>query len=325
MKILFACDLGLGDLIVSLSSLFELCRRLQLSPVFLVGEAQATYLALLPEISPSQIYTSPTHIQDLSEYCQFYSIRTSKPLLQQLKCLSKKHKIPLHVNPLHESFFAILLRRLFSRLHYADIPSFHGSSFLKQISILRSSPQASSYIVPPIESLIPRDTLFREFALSCPEYILFSPSGADPQRVLTYEQLSLFSSSFKLPIVFIGNNSKLDIPTNSNSVNLVGKTDLRQAISFIVHSSLAICMDSAFAHISSAYPTVRSLTIMGNASANRWGPLPSQVNCKLVHTNRSCSPCGKVSCKKFFGAYSCMQHPAFMTQVISSARSCLNA
>lgn len=315
MKILFSCDCGLGDFIVSLPSALDLAERLNLIPAFLVGAAQYSYIQLIPSLNSFEIYTSINHLPKTNEIKVIYSVRTSELTLKRLKLFAKKLKIPFHRNLLHESLFSFVLRKLLCRVHFSDLPRLIYSSLLSKIAIM-FSPQSVNYIVPPFSSLIHPSTIIPGNATRNSQYIVLSPAGSDPQRSLTYEQISLFASFSDYPIIVIGNSTLLDIPLAPNIINLVGKTDLKEAISLIAYSFLAVCMDSAFSHIAGAYGSVYSISIMGNASPMRWGPLPTQKNSHVVYANRYCSPCGKTSCTKFFGSYSCMQHPAFTYDII---------
>jgi len=323
MKIIISCDCGLGDFIVSLPSALKLARRVKLEPIFLVGHIQDTYIKLIPSLSDYHSFTKLESLCNLNEIKAIFSIRTSVTVLINLKTLAKRLEIPLYCNLFHESSFSFFFRWILNRVHFSDLPQLVKSSFLTKASTF-CSPQTPDYIVPPLSSLNKPNLILAEYGISTSHYVLLSPAGSDPQRTLTFEQISLIASSIDLPLVVIGNSPLLDIPISPKIIDLVGKTDLKQAIQLIAYSSLAVCMDSAFSHIAGAYSNVKSICIMGNASPMRWGPLPSQKNSHIVYANRSCSPCGRTSCTKFFGNYSCMQHPAFTYNIIRKIQDCLH-
>ena len=317
-KILFSCDNGLGDFIVSLPALLSLAQNLELSPVFFLGALQAEYLLLFPCLQSIETYYDLCEIPISTEFYALYSVRSKKSTLTFLKTLSRSLGVRIYYNLLHEDRLSFLYRRLLSNYHYSELPSLFMmplvSSFFRNYRRFCTY----NYLVPPPTDLIPVSQILLDYPKAINRYVLLSPAGQDPQRVLTYEQISLLASMIEAPIVVVGNNSLLDVPTGSNIINMFGITSLHQSISLIANATLAICMDSALAHIANAYLSVPSIVIMGNASPSRWGPLPTHQNTRLVYSNAACSPCRQVSCKKYYNKYSCMQLPIVVRSIVQA-------
>jgi len=101
------------------------------------------------------------------------------------------------------------------------------------------------------------------------------------------------------PVILLGENTDENIADEiqseirSNLINLVGKTDLKQAISIIEKAKLVLCNDSAVSHLASYFNRPVAV-IFGPTDEEKYGPWSEYS--AVIRKNTICTPCQSARC-----------------------------
>ena len=309
-KILFICDSGIGDLVISLPWVKYYSELKNSETIICTKKSHSEFLEMIHsefKFINFSIDKFESLFKENSDICEVISIRTSDNVLLNLKRLSIIHPHKdFKFNILYERKLSFFYRKLLGNFHYSKIHDIRKENIFKFL-MNKQVFNPTNYIVPDFENLLGLEVLSNMFNKLEIEYVVIAGSGQDKQRKFTFEQVQYLSKHIRCQIVLIGRDWEIDTKNLQNKLNLIDKTTLKEAISLIVHSKFVYCMDSLLAHISNSYKNVPSLTIMGNAPASRWGPLITQENSYLLHTNKNGKACRCKACKGITLEKSCMQ------------------
>ncbi len=82
-----------------------------------------------------------------------------------------------------------------------------------------------------------------------------------------------------------------------NSIDLVGKTSLKQLVALLRRSDMLVCNDSGPMHLAAALGTP-VLAFFGPTSPVRTGPYGEPTRCVVLRKELSCSPCYRRDCRR---------------------------
>ena len=122
-------------------------------------------------------------------------------------------------------------------------------------------------------------------------YALIAPVSSRPERDIPIpvlnKVLDYLTEKKRMTCVILGDTERSGIMQNDRIRNLLGKTNLKEAIKLIEMSKMVFCTDSGPMHIAGALkkPTVALFT---RDIASRWAP---KTYCHPVSINMPCSPC----------------------------------
>lgn len=319
-RILFICDSGIGDLVISLPWIKYYSKLKNCETIICTKKIHSDFLEMVYsdfKFINFSIDKLESLIKENSDIFEVISIRSSDNVLLNLKRLSTIYpNKDFKFNILYERKLSFFYRKLFGNFHYSKVHDIRKENIFK-ILMNKQDFNPKNYIVPDCKNLFSIKDLSKLFNKLEKDYVVIAGSGKDKQRKFTSEQIQYLSNHIGFQIVLIGRDWEINTKNLQNKLNLIDKTTLKEAISLIFHSKFVFCMDSLFSHISNSYKNVPSLTIMGNAPASRWGPLETQTNSYLLHTNKNGKACRCKACKGIKLEKSCMQQLKIVEQSIN--------
>ena len=100
-------------------------------------------------------------------------------------------------------------------------------------------------------------------------------------------------------VVFVGLDAsiknKIDSLESSNIINLIGKTNLKDAVEVLSNAECVVSNDSGLMHLSAAVDTP-IVGIYGSSSPRYTPPLCKASRHEIIYKDLDCSPCFKRSC-----------------------------
>ena len=110
-------------------------------------------------------------------------------------------------------------------------------------------------------------------------------------------------------VVFVGLDAsiknKIDSLESSNIINLIGKTNLKDAVEVLSNAECVVSNDSGLMHLSSAVDAP-IVGIYGSSSPKYTPPLCKASRHEIIYKNLDCSPCFKRECP--LGHTNCLNH-----------------
>ena len=143
------------------------------------------------------------------------------------------------------------------------------------------------------------------------EYVVIGPSARWETKKWPPEKFGTLISKLSIPCIIIGSNAdeptvkKLMAFSNNKSINLCGKTNLKELVALISGAKAVVSNDSGPAHIASALG-VPVIALFGPTDPQRTGPYGwsdnhlehNKKNIKVIRNPIPCSPCFKKTCKE---------------------------
>tara|TARA_Y100000741_G_scaffold33785_1_gene23916 strand:- start:7398 stop:8429 length:1032 start_codon:yes stop_codon:yes gene_type:complete len=242
--------------------------------------------------------------------------------LVELRKIIKQKNFDLILD-LHNSTRTKIIRGLSNKIHslYVTKPRVKRFSlFLNHQNKFSSSFNQKTWLHKPIEQLLPKKYKISKISLSISSeekklaikylnenglenrrYFVVIPGAAWPQKQWGIEKyISLIKQcivKYDLTPILLG--SEIDIICNdinqgldSESINMVGKTDLRQSMAIISQSSLCIGSDTGFIYASEALE-IKTIAILGPTSIETGAGVFSKNTINIEDNNLWCRPCSQ--------------------------------
>ena len=138
---------------------------------------------------------------------------------------------------------------------------------------------------------------------SSDKYIVVAPSSRWQSKQWPPEYFASLISKINIPVVITGSPSDMETAREitdahpARTINLCGKTDLKELVALIAGSKAVVCNDSGPMHIAAALkrPVV---SLFGPTDYEKTGPYGWQNNTNLtvIRASIPCSPCFKRKC-----------------------------
>ncbi len=138
---------------------------------------------------------------------------------------------------------------------------------------------------------------------SSKKYIVIAPSSRWQSKQWPAKYFASLISNIKIPVVITGSPSDMEIAREitdehpAKTINLCGRTDLKELIALIAGAKAVVCNDSGPMHIAAALKRP-VISLFGPTDYEKTGPYgwQQQKNLTVIQAPVPCSPCFKRRC-----------------------------
>ena len=203
-------------------------------------------------------------------------------------------RIPLRSGYVGESRYG-LLNRVYLKsgdpmtLHYARLSEAPGSVIEQPLPLPRLLASAAD-----IQATMQRFGLAGRYAVLCP--------GAEYGPAKRWPYFGELSARLRMQAVILGSGNDAQAARDLSGKNLVGQTNLDQAMDLIAGADLVVSNDSGLMHVAAALGRPQ-VALFGSSSPEHTPPLSKAARVVWLHVE--CSPCYQRECP--LGHFRCMR------------------
>ena len=203
-------------------------------------------------------------------------------------------RIPLRSGYVGESRYG-LLNRVYRKsgdpmtLHYARLSEAPGSVIEQPLPLPRLLASAAD-----IQATMQRFGLAGRYAVLCP--------GAEYGPAKRWPYFGELSARLRMQAVILGSGNDAQAARGLSGKNLVGQTNLDQAMDLIAGADLVVSNDSGLMHVAAALGRPQ-VALFGSSSPEHTPPLSKAARVVWLHVE--CSPCYQRECP--LGHFRCMR------------------
>ena len=203
-------------------------------------------------------------------------------------------RIPLRSGYVGESRYG-LLNRVYRKsgdpmtLHYARLSEPPGSVIEQPLPLPRLLASAAD-----IQATMQRFGLAGRYAVLCP--------GAEYGPAKRWPYFGELSARLRMQAVILGSGNDAQAARGLSGKNLVGQTNLDQAMDLIAGADLVVSNDSGLMHVAAALGRPQ-VALFGSSSPEHTPPLSKAARVVWLHVE--CSPCYQRECP--LGHFRCMR------------------
>jgi heptosyltransferase-2 len=203
-------------------------------------------------------------------------------------------RIPLRSGYVGESRYG-LLNRVYRKsgdpmtLHYARLSEAPGSVIEQPLPLPRLLASAAD-----VQVTMQRFGLAGRYAVLCP--------GAEYGPAKRWPYFGELSARLRMQAVILGSGNDAQAARGLSGKNLVGQTNLEQAMDLIAGADLVVSNDSGLMHVAAALGRPQ-VALFGSSSPEHTPPLSKAARVVWLHVE--CSPCYQRECP--LGHFRCMR------------------